>query len=237
MTGAAALAATAVAALLLAAVQVLPRFLAALEGERRRWVVSAAGGFSVGFVFVYLLPKLTEFQEDVDDLVGWLIPFFDHDVYVLALAGLILFYGLERAARVAEHRVRMEKVTIAVLALYYAVIGHLLWDEVREGLTTLIPFTVAMGLHFLVVDYGLREHHETAYVHAGWWFLAVAVLAGWGVGAVLELPPGIVGVMVALVAGGVALVALKEELPAEREGRFGFFLAGAVAAIVLLIAV
>lgn len=36
-----------------------------------------------------------------------------------------------------------------------------------------------MALHFVVNDYGLREHHTEAYTQVGRWLLAAAVLGGW----------------------------------------------------------
>ena len=85
-----------------------------------------------------------------------------------------------------------------------------------------------MGLHFLSSDYGMRLDHREAYDRTARWVLAGAVLAGWLLGAVVELPRPAVDALFALLAGGVVLNVMKEELPEERKSRFGAFLLGVV---------
>jgi hypothetical protein len=226
-------AATLAAALALAAVHLLPRHLDRFASGVHTQVVSFSGGVSVAFVLIYLLPELVAHQDTVGELVGGVVPFYDHDVFLLALVGLVLFYGLEKAARIRRRAVFLEEVAIGVFALYYAVIGKLLWDQAATPDASLPLFTAAMALHFLVVDQGLREHHREAYAAVGRWVLSGAVLAGWFVGWLAALPDGVIGVMLGVVAGGVVLIALTQELPSEREGSFGSFLAGTVVAAVV----
>nr|MBA3950552.1 hypothetical protein [Rubrobacter sp.] len=72
---------------------------------RSRWL-SAAGGVSVAYVFVHLLPDLAEEQETVREAVGESFTFIEYHVYLVALVGLATFYGLERAAKVSRGRRR-----------------------------------------------------------------------------------------------------------------------------------
>ena len=94
-----------------------------------------------------------------------------------------------------------------------------------------------MALHFVVNDYGLREHHKHRYARIGRWALAAAVLAGSAAGLPVEIPEPALALVVALLAGGVILNVLKEELPSEREGRFWSFALGADASAALLLAI
>ncbi len=48
-------------------------------------------------------------------------------------------------------------------------------------------FFVAMALHFVVNDHGLREHHKEAYLRTGRWVLAAAVVLGWVVALLTDL--------------------------------------------------
>jgi zinc transporter ZupT len=76
------------------------RFLDRLP--RSRWL-SFAGGVSVAYVFLHLLPELAAAQEAVAPVargIDWL----DHHVWLLALAGLVSYYALERGVR--QHRRR-----------------------------------------------------------------------------------------------------------------------------------
>jgi zinc transporter ZupT len=232
--------ATLVAALALALVQVLPRFIPTFEGPRRRNVLSLAAGLSVAFVFLELLPQVRERAEAVAERSGSALGFVRDESFFLTMVGLLVFYGLETLARRTSGEVRTVRddpvglTQIAAFALYYGVIGYLLWTQEGDGGASLIPFVAAVGVHFLVVDFGLRAHHPIAYRRVGRWVLAAAVLVGWGIGAVTTLPEGVVGIGIAFLAGGIILITLKEELPKEAEGRYVPFLAGAAACTALL---
>jgi len=213
---------------------------------RSRWL-SIAGGVSVAYVFVHILPDLSEHQESIERAGGLGIAYLEHHVYLVALLGLTVFYGLERVAESSRQRSRKEgKVDatsaevfwlhIASFAVYNALIGYLLLHRAEPGLWNLFFFCFALGLHFVVNDYGLREHHKGAYHQIGRWILAAAVMAGWVIGLGTEIPEAAIAVLFAFLAGGVVLNVLKEELPEERESRFWAFATGAgvYAAILIL---
>lgn len=211
---------------------------------RSRWL-SMAGGAAVAYVFLHLFPELALAQESLEDRG----PFeTEYEIYLLSMAGLVVFYGLERAAKVSRHERRKageEDVPgpgvfwlhVVSFALYNALVGYLLLhreDPTRRGL---LLFFLAMALHFLVNDYGLRKDHRGAYDRSGRWILAAAVLLGWGIGTQVEIGELPLAFLFAFLAGGIVLNVLKEELPAERESRFSAFVLGAAgyAAILLLL--
>lgn len=198
---------------------------------RSRWL-SAGGGASVAYVFVHLLPELSASQEALANASDG-GPLQRH-AYLVALAGLVAFYGLERLAASSRpspaHPTSPASfwVHISLFALYNCLIGYLLREQLQEGGTSgLLLFAMAMALHMLVNDYGLREHHKQAYIHVGRWLLALAILLGWLVSALTALSPVVLAVLLALLAGAIILNVLKEELPPERESRFGAFALGA----------
>lgn len=216
---------------------------------RSRWL-SFGGGVSVAYVFVHLLPELGEHQEAFAD-VGPVVGFVDRHVYLIALVGFGTFYGLERLAHRSRESERGDEpaarlmagtsnpvfwVHIGSFSLYNAVIGYLLVRG-ESGVEGLLFFSVAMALHFLVNDFGLRDHHRDVYDHAGRWLLAGSVVAGWLIGSVAELRTLTVGALLAFLGGGIVLNVIKEELPAERESRFWAFAVGAAGYSALLLAV
>jgi hypothetical protein len=111
------------------------------------------------------------------------------------------------------------------------------WAIAREDVRSLVLFAVALGLHFVVNDYGLRQHHGSAYERYGRWVCATGVVTGWAVGATTEVAESHLGLVIAFLAGGVVLNVLKEELPEERESSLSAFLLGAsgYAALLLLL--
>ena len=63
---------------------------------------------------------------------------------------------------------------------------------------------------------------------SGRWILAAATLVGWAVGATTKLSELGVSAVTAFIAGAIILNVLKEELPSERNSRFGAFLLGSL---------
>ncbi|MBD1864014.1 MULTISPECIES: hypothetical protein [Trichocoleus] len=220
------------------------RFLEAVP--RSRWL-SFGSGVSVAYVFVHVLPDLSAAQETLRETWGKGWTFLEHHVYLVALVGLAVFYGLERTAKISRRRNRESgqgDVTetgvfwlhMGSFALYNALIGYLLLHREEAGFASLLLFAVAMALHFVVNDYGLREHHKKYYDQVGRWILAASVMAGWVIGSGTQVPQAAIAVLFAFLAGGIVLNVLKEELPDDRESRFWAFLVGAAGYSALLLA-
>lgn len=95
-----------IAALGLALVHLYAGKLRFLEGTPRSIWLSVAGGVSVAYVFVHLLPEVSEVQEVLTEALGSALGFLENHGYLVALVGLVVFYGLERAAGRRRRRVR-----------------------------------------------------------------------------------------------------------------------------------
>ncbi len=215
-----------------------------LQGIPRSPWLSMAGGISVAYVFLHILPELSASQGAIEDLGEPVFGYLEKHVYLVALLGLGLFYGLERIAK--EKRDRSVRggeglayifwLHMASFSVYNALIGYLLLHRVEQDLQSLLFFGFAMTVHFVVNDYGLREDHEEDYDRIGRWILVAAIFLGWGIGLVVEVPEAAIAVLFSFLAGGVVLNVLKEELPRERKSRFWAFALGAAAYAVLLLA-
>ena len=62
------------------------------------WFRSFAGGVAVAFVFLHMLPELVEQKEPIGNLlarVHWLTPLGDLAIFIAALVGFLIYYGLE----------------------------------------------------------------------------------------------------------------------------------------------
>ena len=83
-------------ALFLAAVLLFGWRLTPSLGHGRRRVASASAGVAVAYVFVYMLPELSEAGSAfVDATRHQALPFPEYRVYTAALAGFVLRYGVE----------------------------------------------------------------------------------------------------------------------------------------------
>jgi hypothetical protein len=170
----------------------------------------------------------------------------ESEIYLVALAGLAVFYGLERYVRGARAETRRTGgedrsaggvfwLHIGSFGVYNVLIGYLLLHREQPGLGSLAIYGVAMALHFLTNDYGLRLDYKDGYDRTARWVLAGAVVLGWGLGLTVEVSDVAVALLFGFLSGGVVLNVLKEELPEERKSRFLPFAGGLVGYAALLV--
>ena len=207
----------------------------------RVWL-SAGGGAAVAYVFVHILPELGRGHRVVGESAtfGWLV---ERYVYLVALFGFILFYGLEHLAQRGAPREtaavdpRVFWIHVGSFGAYNALIGYLLVHRTEPGPVVLVLFAAAMGLHFLVIDHGFHQHFQNRYHDVGRWLLSFAVLVGWAIGQVVPVSETQLHVLFALLAGSAILNVMKEELPDHYDSRFTPFLAGATGYTLLLLSI
>ncbi|KAA9005284.1 ZIP family metal transporter [Histidinibacterium aquaticum] len=219
-------------------------WLAFLDSRpRSRWL-SAAGGVAVAYVFLHVLPELAAHQGIFAEQLGTTERSAEGLVYLVAMVGLVAFYGLEkvlatsrRGGREAEPAAGTFWLHIGSFAVYNLIIGYLLLHREEAGAWSLAIYGIAMALHFVTSDFGLREDHKARYDHIARWILAAAVLGGWALGVVADLAEIWIAFLFAFLAGGVVLNVLKEELPEERESRFLPFIGAAAVYAGLLLAI
>jgi len=203
---------------------------------RSRWL-SFAGGVAVAYVFIHILPELGAHANALREATAMGDKLAEIAAYGVGLAGLSLFYGIERIVVASkgegdadETRADRELFWLHLVAnsVLAATITYLLARRVDDEALAVVIYGIAVVLHFLSADFGSHKHHPKLYDRGGRWVLSAATLAGWGAALAVDLPEVWVGGLIAFVGGGIILVTLKEELPAQRESRFLPFLFGAV---------
>ena len=222
-----------------------------LQAHRHRWRragISAAAGAAMAYVFIRLMPDLSEAS---DVYAGGAsqkaMRLAETHVYLAALAGFVFFYGLEhmvawsrRAATTGEIERKSSDpiflLHIGGFAAYGAVVSYTMVRGIGEASVPIILYALAMALHFLSVDHSLRREHGAAYERPGKYILAAAVVAGWACALITRIPEATVAILLGVVSGGVIMNSTIMELPREKEGRFwAFFLGAAVYATILLL--
>jgi uncharacterized protein YqgC (DUF456 family) len=214
--------------------------------HRRRWI-SIAAGASVAYVFIHVFPELSESQTVLLEVVkerGLL--FAETRVYLAALIGFILFYGLDSMVfhtRTPEHSKNQLHhnqsiiywIHIIGFAVYNAIVGYLLVDWAR-GIQALVLYAATLSFHLLVVDHSLSKEYGTPYDRSGRWMLAGAILVGWLIGFFAPLDPANLAILVGFISGAVVLNSVKDEFPESGQGKFiPFTLAAVVYALLLLL--
>lgn len=199
---------------------------------RPSWL-AAASGMSAAYVFVHLLPELADAQAE------WLrarptrhaLEWFETQVYLATLLGVILALGLERRARRRGRRFWLHTLSFAI---YNALIGGFALR--LRGVVPLLLAVVAFGAHFLVNDYNLDLQFGRMYQRFGRWIVAGALLLGWLL-AVRWPPPALaIDAVLGLVSGGIILNVIKEELPTGLEAPLTPWIAGALGYAALILA-
>lgn len=213
---------------------------------RRRWL-SFSSGVSVAYVFVDVLPELELQRRAMAPSVLGAALFPEKRIYLFALLGFLVFYGLARLALARETEARAGHAAgafdtrlwlhVSSFVLYNLLIGHLLVDRAAAGGLALGSYVVAMALHIVVVDQELVTELGAAYGSGLRWGLAASVVTGCLIAVSGWIPVAVFSRFYAFIAGGVVILSAKSEMPQGTGGRFSWFLMGAaLTATVLLVA-
>jgi hypothetical protein len=212
----------------------------------RREFLSFAAGISVAYIFVHVLPTLQLIREiEAHSPSDFKMLFPEYSVYLWTMAGFLVFYGLETMAASAQPGSKAHaddhggaswesRVHISGFALYAWLLTYMMVWTGKEGLT-LALFAGAMGMHLFTISCNLSTHYQALYDRRGAYYLALASLTGWVSALTLRIPIPIVLNLVAFVCGGVVVNAAIGELPKEKEGRYWFFVTGALVYTALLL--
>lgn len=209
---------------------------------RSSWL-SLFGGAAIAYVFLYLLPELHKYLEVMKEAVGdgWLTFFGDY-TYLLALLGLLVYFGLDNLAKVkgksegedlGSRSLPVYLVHISSFFIYNLIIGYLLVREEFSSNWGMALYFLALAAHFVATDYTLKDIHDDDYEKYGRWSLMGAILIGWLVGVILKVHEVIVGIAVSLLVGGILLNVFKDELKEGNLKNYLAFLGGAIVIAVL----
>lgn len=218
--------------LVLATLHLAAPRLRRLPGVPESALGSFAGGISVAYVFVHLLPELAEGNEKIGEALEETVrstALLDLAIFAVALVGFSVFYGLEHLARRARGHEPggLFSIHLGAFAIYNGLIAYTMPLRVRTGLDFALLFTAAMGLHYVLIDRGMLEHYPRRFRAWGRYLLAACLLAGWLVAAVAAPTNTIaVSLLTAALGGSILLNVFKEELPSDRAASFGWFLVG-----------
>lgn len=194
--------------------------------------LSFAAGISFAYVFVGLLPALEKGHPALKTVFEHVIPYFDRHAYVIALFGVLFYYGLHTRAE-SETR-RQFWLGLSGYLLFNFFLGATLSDSNDPEIQPLILFTFAMGMHYFVRDHSASENDPVLYGRRARWCLVGALFAGYLVGYLTHIPDAVVAIVVSFVSGGVLLNALRYELPKREEVGYLYFVVGALFYTVVL---
>ncbi len=192
------------------------------DPERQR---AFAGGLSVAYVFLHLIPSLDVSHK----LVGGRI-------YFVALLGFVLFYALD--VRYQPPRHTHPNKYHAYLGAFFLYDGLLVFtlglNPPTTPLLTLV-FAVAVALDVLATDLELEELYGARFVRAGRWVLFGGVATGYALNLVRRPNPLVVDILIAALAGFMMFHTFNGQL-SKKKSRFPAFVAGVATFCLLHIA-
>jgi hypothetical protein len=226
----------------LVTVHVTVQYWRFLKGPRAAIWLSISAGTALAYVFAYLLPKLAIIQMKITES-GWepVIYFMHNHAYLLALAGLLTFFALERSGGKVETGNsicfnRQLLLQIVVYGLYNIQLGYLASEMPRPEIASYLLVAVILNLHLMGVDHFILHRNPPAYTRLLRWVYAVAIVLGWSIGQLTTALEYIVVLCGAFVAGGIIIIAIRDELPGHPNARpTAFFIAVFAACLAILL--
>jgi hypothetical protein len=240
---------TQLAVVLLASVFLFGKWLRLKSESRSRHWITASAGASVAYVWLHVIPELCEAQGTFTSMTRDMrLPLPEFRIYLSALLGFVLFYGLEHMSWPRVHPPGTEtgqpgrenliyKVRLGGFVAYGGLVSYLMVRDSNRGLLSLLTFFLAMGLHFIVVNHSFNEEYGDTYDRSGRWLLAFAVLTGGFIGNFALLPEQTILTLLGFVAGAVIENNTMMELAKGKGGQFWAFFAGAMGYSLLLVAI
>lgn len=188
--------------------------------------LSFAAGISFAYVFVDLLPTLEKGQPVLRQAFEKMIPYFDRHVYLIALFGVLFFYGLHSDSESGSRRSFW--ISFCGYWLFNFFVGASLSDSTNPDIQPIVLFTIAMGMHYFVNDHNAELEQPELYDMATRWMLVAALFLGYFVGYLTHIPDAVVVIVVSFLAGGVFLNVLRYELPKRQQMGYAYFVFGSL---------
>jgi hypothetical protein len=199
--------------------------------------ISFSSGIYISDVFIDFLPALEKGQPALQRTFGEFIPYFDRHAYLIALIGVLFYYGIQTKSEAQTGVKRSFWFAIAGYLLFNFFLGTSLADSTNPDIQPLLLFTIAMGMHYFVRDHNAVTDDPILFEKDARWWLVGALFSGYLVGYMTHIPDAIVAVVVSFLAGGVFLNALRYELPKREQIGYPFFLLGALLYTAILLGV
>lgn len=212
----------------------LPAFAKKYAAREDAWV-GFTGGIALGYVVMYMLPKISGMTMLAVNEHPDAHHFVHLRAYLVLLAGIIGYIAIDRLDQSKSLRknrfARMAEYSIH--ALYNLLAGYIAVELPAASIVAHLLVSAILALHVMGMSNLLRHKHGNGYLSVRWVLLSL-VLFGGGLALVTELPKTFINISTALVGGIILLNVVSEELPTGNKHRFGWFLLGVVVLLVAM---
>ena len=201
-------------------------FAERFKASEARWV-GVAGGVALGYVTLYMLPKLSAITVYGVEQYPDAHPFFGLRAYLLLLFGIVLYLVIDRLDQSPALRQRWtaQFLEYGAHGAYHFLAGYLAVEMPRPGLALHALAAAILIAHVMGMTNLLRHRRPAGYPYVRW-VLFLLVLAGGTLALVTELPRSFVNYATAFICGIIILNVVAEELPTGYKDKFRWFLLG-----------
>jgi hypothetical protein len=219
-----------VATLALCAVHVSVKHWRFLDGPRGHVWLSVAAGTALAYVFTYLLPKLAIIQQEIVEFQGPFSGFLRQQAYLLALLGLLVLFTVEKAAErmPRETDLKLSRgllLQVVIYGIYSVQLGYLLASFRQPDVATYVLAAVILGAHLMGIDHHIEHRHPHTFSAVLRWAFAACCIVGWAIGVFTDGFEHAVMLSNTFVAGGIIVLAVREELRDQHSTLLPFFAA------------
>lgn len=212
-----------------------------ISPEMQARLLSASGGVSIAYIFIDLLPKFCDGASQVEQAIHWFFPYLERHVYIMGLLGLIFAYTVQRAAANPSQDPAIQKRKfwgqIFAYTVFNSMIGYSLANKNDPDIQPIILFTIAVGLHYYINDYNLRNSNPNLYETQGRFTISLGLLAGWIAGLFWQIPEAALALILSFLAGGIMMNVFRHEIPADNPNNYFSFVFGAITYAAILLSV
>ncbi len=193
--------------------------------DKKGAVRSFAAGFSIGYVFLFLLPELPLLK----NLVGV-------DTAILALLGFSLFHAAHKAVfkghKWLKTEVTLDEIHLIVAAAYSFMLTYSLVEialkNLWQGLILGMVIVLHIGLSEVIHTEAKGEVAQSIKIP----LMIVFTLLGGVLPIAGLMSAKMNAVLFALTAGAIIYTAVREELPHDSDGEPALFLLGVMSLLV-----
>ncbi len=205
-------------------------------------ITSFAGGVAVAYVFLHMLPELIESRDNIFQLIGSAFQasvFTDLLVFFIALLGFETYYILEynsmkKKDSELSNQARMFRFTMSFYFIYSFILTYTMIVRVKTGIIYAVLFTIAMSLHFLLMDRHIRRYYPVLFSNKTRIILLFALILGFSVSILLPINIYIAAFLTAFLSGSVLYTSFSEEITLTRKTSIFSFIMGTLIMAVIL---
>ncbi len=184
-------------------------------------LMSFAGGITISYIFLFLLPEVLETVEHLHKLA-----------FVFVLVGFSVLHLIEK--HIWNHPARKAKTELAeahaiIFFVYYLLIGIILVKLTRTSILMGTIFFIPITFHTILSKISLKEIHvsisEKTIIKV---LLSASTLIGVFLAIYINIAPVVYHIFLGFVVGALFYIAIRDMLPIGRKGDPKYFLAGVI---------